>query len=403
MFYIVSYYSIVRSSNILFLCYLIMHKSIITFVLLSSLVMLLATPIVNMNNVFNVKAQGYEDEYSYDNSYSSYSTEDKKYECRTGPFEGFFVSSVEFCKKVKFDKHDRKDNRDNNTGPAGPAGPVGPVGPQGNPGNTGAIGPQGIQGPIGPNGTQGPQGIQGPIGPNGTQGPQGIQGPIGPNGTQGPQGPAGLSPINDTGLQCEECIKYWAHTLNQGQFRTFINDLADFINHINFEFDEGDPCEDGTQTNPLTGVECLPIAANNEEQDLAQVYEICLQFELAILFKAGDEGTSISEAFDDFAVDFIASVGPPTSQEARTAIGLMECFSERVIPILEQEQQEVIQEILSQNQVSEMQMTDSVQQLNQQQNSNPTIQHNNDLSLGPSQQQMQQQLEKLKEFLSLSR
>ena len=77
--------------------------------------------------------------------------------------------------------------------------------------------------------------------------------------------------------------------MNQGQFRTFINDLADFINHINFDFDEGDPCEEGTQTNPLTGVECLPIADNNEEQNLAQVYEICLQFELAILFKAGDE------------------------------------------------------------------------------------------------------------------
>ena len=29
--------------------------------------------------------------------YSDYKTKDKKYECRTGPFEGFFVSSVEFC------------------------------------------------------------------------------------------------------------------------------------------------------------------------------------------------------------------------------------------------------------------------------------------------------------------
>ena len=29
-----------------------------------------------------------------------------KYECRTGPFEGFFVSSVEFCKHVKFDDKD---------------------------------------------------------------------------------------------------------------------------------------------------------------------------------------------------------------------------------------------------------------------------------------------------------
>ena len=53
-----------------------------------------------------------------DSSYSKYPTEDKKYECRTGPFEGFFVSSVEFCNvKHKFDDrkdHDR-DNRDNRT------------------------------------------------------------------------------------------------------------------------------------------------------------------------------------------------------------------------------------------------------------------------------------------------
>ena len=31
-----------------------------------------------------------------------------KYECRTGPFEGFFVSSVEFCKFNKFD-NDKDD------------------------------------------------------------------------------------------------------------------------------------------------------------------------------------------------------------------------------------------------------------------------------------------------------
>ncbi len=37
-----------------------------------------------------------------DRSYSQYPNDDKKYEFRTGPFEGFFVSSVEFCKHVKF-------------------------------------------------------------------------------------------------------------------------------------------------------------------------------------------------------------------------------------------------------------------------------------------------------------
>ncbi len=35
--------------------------------------------------------------YNYVDSYSKYPTDDKKYECRTGPFEGF-VSLVEFCK-----------------------------------------------------------------------------------------------------------------------------------------------------------------------------------------------------------------------------------------------------------------------------------------------------------------
>ena len=53
-------------------------------------------------------AQGYEQAMAIVR-YSHYPTNDKKYECRTGPFEGFFVSSVEFCKHVKFD--DNKDDR----------------------------------------------------------------------------------------------------------------------------------------------------------------------------------------------------------------------------------------------------------------------------------------------------
>jgi Collagen triple helix repeat (20 copies) len=97
-------------------------------------------------------AQEY-DKYG-DSSYSQYPTDDKKYECRTGPFEGFFVSSVEFCKHIKFDKdNDRKDN--NRTGTQGPPGPQGPAGPQG------------IPGPVGANGTQGPSGGTGPQGPPG--------------------------------------------------------------------------------------------------------------------------------------------------------------------------------------------------------------------------------------------
>ena len=138
-----------------------MHKSVplFTFVLLaSSLVMLSMMPILNNNSFSNTAmAQGYNDYYS--DSYSTYPTDDKKYECRTGPLEGFFTSSVEFCKNVKFDDDkDRKDIRDNRTGTQGPPGAQGPIGPAG---QQGIQGIQGIQGPIGPNGTQGPPGTQG--------------------------------------------------------------------------------------------------------------------------------------------------------------------------------------------------------------------------------------------------
>ena len=99
-------------------------------------------------------AQEY-DKYG-DSHYSQYSTDDNKYQYRTGPFEGYFVSSVEFCKHVKFDDN-KRDHRDNNQ--TGTQGPPGPQGPPGINGTNGAQGIQGIQGPIGPNGTQGPPGI----------------------------------------------------------------------------------------------------------------------------------------------------------------------------------------------------------------------------------------------------
>jgi hypothetical protein len=165
LLYRICYSTIFRSLNIFFHCYCIMHKSrttTTTFVLLaSSLVMLSLMPLFSQqqNSLFsNVMAQGY-DNYGY-SYYSQYPTDDKKYECRTGPFEGFFVSSVEFCKFNKFDdkKDDRKDRDDNRTG------------------------------------TQGPPGPQGPPGANGTQGPQGIQ------GLTGQQGPSGITQLNATNI-----------------------------------------------------------------------------------------------------------------------------------------------------------------------------------------------------------
>jgi hypothetical protein len=129
-----------------------MSKSItFSLFLMSSLIMLV--PFANTNLFSNVMAQGYDD-YG-DSSYSKHPTNDKKYECRTGPFEGFFVSSVEFCKHVKFDNDkDRKD--DNRTGTQGPQGPTGLNGTQG------PAGPQGIQGPQGSTGATGATGATGP-------------------------------------------------------------------------------------------------------------------------------------------------------------------------------------------------------------------------------------------------
>ena len=134
-----------------------MYKStVFTFgLLMSSLVMLVLVPFLNQQQqiIFSntALAQEYDNDNSYgNNGYSQYPTDDKKYECRTGPFEGFFTSSVEFCKHIKFDDKDRKDIRDNRTGTQGPQGPIGPAGP---------AGPQGQPGINGTNGATGPSGI----------------------------------------------------------------------------------------------------------------------------------------------------------------------------------------------------------------------------------------------------
>jgi hypothetical protein len=155
------------------------------------MIMLAVMPLFNQNNFSNVKAQEYDGSYDYvDEIYSQYPTEINKYECRTGPFEGFFVGSVEFCKFNKFDKDDdRKDIRDNNK--TGIQGPPGPQGDTGATGATGAAGPQGLQG------IQGRQGNAGQTGANGTDGEDGAQGP---QGIQGIPGTTGITQLNSTNV-----------------------------------------------------------------------------------------------------------------------------------------------------------------------------------------------------------
>ena len=81
-------------------------------------------PFLNNNSFPNVMAQEYDDYYGY-SYYSQFQTDDKKYECRTGPFEGFFVGSVEFCKHVKFGDDRKEDIRNNNVADDADEAPVG--------------------------------------------------------------------------------------------------------------------------------------------------------------------------------------------------------------------------------------------------------------------------------------
>ena len=96
-----------------------MYKLYLPMALLMSLILGSGLAAFTNGNSASAQNYGYQNDYygsggsSYDDNsyYSKYPTDDKRYECRTGPLEGFFVGSVEFCNvKHKFD--DRKDHRD---------------------------------------------------------------------------------------------------------------------------------------------------------------------------------------------------------------------------------------------------------------------------------------------------
>src|SRR5687768_16083166 len=93
-----------------------MYKSTYKFGLFLMASFIMLVPFANTNLFSNTAiAQGYDDKYYGDDSYSKYPNDNKKYECRTGPFEGFFVSSVEFCKHAKFNDNDNGyDDSDKN-------------------------------------------------------------------------------------------------------------------------------------------------------------------------------------------------------------------------------------------------------------------------------------------------
>ena len=220
-----------------------MHKSVITLslFLMATLIMLVPFTSINFSNVI---AQEYDYDNNYNNynnyqdndMYSKYPTENNKYECQKGPFEGFFVSSVEFCKKIPVvDNRGGNNGNGNGNATVGPQGEPGPAGAQGEPGPAGQAGQQGIPGvsgppgPIGLSGPAGPQGIQGPIGLTGLTGADStVPGPAGPAGQQGPAGP---NRINATLLYNVDGTP--------GATSTATCDLGDFATGGGYEFVSG--------------------------------------------------------------------------------------------------------------------------------------------------------------------
>ena len=101
-----------------------MDNFITLFFLIIPVVILAVIPYLNDNNFSNIVTAEEYDNYG-DDMYSKYATEENKYECQKGPFEGFFVSSVEFCKHLKFEDN-RKDNQSGTQGPPGPTDATGP-------------------------------------------------------------------------------------------------------------------------------------------------------------------------------------------------------------------------------------------------------------------------------------
>jgi hypothetical protein len=288
------------------------------------------------------------DSYKIDEYYSKYPTKDKKYECKTGQFEGFFVSSVEFC-KLKI--------REGPAGPQGPQGPAGPAGPQGPPGANSTV--PGPQGPPGANSTV--PGPQGPPGANSTV--PGPQGPPGANSTvPGPQGPAGPpGPAGNVSVACEECFKYWLHLL-EGQPQQVINEIANAINHVNFMFDDAPPppvqtCEEGTQVNDLPGVECLPIGAPNNITSTAQLFDICTQLELAVQFLI-DGGLTPEEALDAIEAIVLEEINP-NSPQGQVVVGIFNCLKESWIPIAFPDAQPPPNGILGPSSLSSLQIPSS--------------------------------------------
>ena len=133
------------------------------------------------------------------------------------------------------------------------------------------------------------------------------------------------------------------HFLNQQQASEFIDLVAEYINSINFDFtpstapgqQHSDCTPVGTDANPSDDVIYLPISASSDSNTAAQLFDICEQLELAVLWIAERDNGTIEDAFETFAeglIDFI-----DTGSGSQIVEGLVDCLRERLLPILVEE------------------------------------------------------------------
>ena len=163
-------------------------------------------------------------------------------------------------------------------------------------------------------------------GKDGHDGKNGKQGPPGPPGPPGPTGPPGKDAANDTQIICEECIKYWLHYLNSGGVNELIEELSEAINEVNFGTNE--TCTPPpVNTNP--GVECLTIGSPSSEFNYSQLFEICEQLDLALIYLDAQPDTTPQEALTIIETLVLADAN---SDVDRVVQGLFDCFEEDLLP-----------------------------------------------------------------------
>jgi hypothetical protein len=169
-----------------------------------------------------------------------------------------------------------------------------------------------------------------------------------------------------------------------------ITDLSEAINEVNFGDDE---CEESDP--PVApGGECLSLGGTNDEENIAQLFDICQQLEVALRYLTSQEGGDLSptEALDQIEDSVLA--GSPDSADG-VVIGLFDCFEEALLPLLfpsvssEEEgiQNPIVQQNTLQNDANESQMTEKSQPEREQ------------LSIITQEEMIQQQFENVKQLL----